>query len=121
MQKLVWFLRSIFEHPAPLIDKVWFVVTASGAKTIGKRLHAALTHRPDSGYPRQIRELDARILNERLAIFQLDANRLEPARLPWQQDSIQQLIIARNCVGTFLYLNRSLRLAVTTRQNCGQF
>lgn len=86
MQKLVWFLRRIFEHPAPVVDKVWFVVTAPGAKTIGKRLHAALTHQPDSGYPRQIRELDARILNERLAIFQLDADRLELTRLPWQQD-----------------------------------
>lgn len=86
MQKLVWFLRSIFEHPAPLIDKVWFVVTASGAKTIGKRLHAALTHGPESGYPRQIRELDARILSERLAIFQLDADLLELTRLPLQQD-----------------------------------
>lgn len=86
MQKLVWFLRSIFEHPAPLIDKVWFVVTASGAKTIGKRLHAALTHGPESGYPRQIRELDARILSERLAIFQLDADLLELTRLALQQD-----------------------------------
>jgi hypothetical protein len=86
MQKPVWFLRRVFEHSAPMVDKVWFVVTVPGAKTIGKRLHAALTHRPDSGYPRQIRELDARILNERLAIFQLDADRLEPARLPWQQD-----------------------------------
>ena len=86
MQKLVWFLRSIFEHPAPLVDKVWLVVTAPGAKTIGKRLRTALTHRPDSGYPRQIRELDARILSERLAIFQLDADLLELTRLPLQQD-----------------------------------
>lgn len=81
-QKLIWFLRRIFEHPAPLADKVWFVVTAAGAKTIGKRLRAALTHLSDSGYPRQIRELDARILSERLAVYRLDADLLKLTQLP---------------------------------------
>lgn len=86
MRKLVCFLRCIFKYPTPLVDKVWFVVTASGAKTIGKRLHTALTHRSDSGYPRQIRELDARILSERLVIFELDADLLELTRLPLKPD-----------------------------------
>ena len=81
-QKLVWFLRRIFEHPSPLVEKIWFVVTASGAKNIGKRLRVALTHLPDSGYPRQIRELDARILSERLAVYRLDADLLRLTPLP---------------------------------------
>lgn len=86
MQKLVCFLRRIFGRPVSLVEKVWFVVTAPGAKTIGERLHKALTHQQDSGYPRQIRELDAKILSEHLAIFQLDIDLLELTRLPLQQD-----------------------------------
>lgn len=70
--KLVHFLRCIFARPEPLVEKVWFVVVAPGAKTIGKRLHAALTHTATSGYPRQIRELDAKILRDRVAVFHLD-------------------------------------------------
>lgn len=85
--KLVLFLRRIFGQPIPLVEKVWFVVSAPGAKTIGKRLCAALTHRPDSGYPRQIRELDAHILAKRITVLQLDAEQLKLTALPLIRDS----------------------------------
>jgi len=74
--KLVQFLRNIFGRPAPLVEKVWFVVTARGAQSIGRRLHAALSHALDSGYPRQIRELDAHILRDRIAVVHLDRDQL---------------------------------------------
>lgn len=76
-RKLVAFLRHLFDTPSPAVEQVWFVTTAPVAKTIGKRLHAALTHDADSGYPRQIRELDSRILRSRIAVFWLDPNLLQ--------------------------------------------
>lgn len=74
--KLLQFLRSVFRQPTPVVEKVWFVVTAPGAKTIGRRLRTALTHDLDSGYPRQIRELDAHILRDRVAVLYLDHDQL---------------------------------------------
>jgi DNA-binding transcriptional ArsR family regulator len=66
---------------AMVIDKrvvqVHFVITATGAKSIGARLRKALTHGPESGWPRQVKELDARILAEYVKIFTLDSETLE--------------------------------------------
>jgi len=76
-RKLVAFLRNMFDAPSPAVERVWFVTTAPVAKTIGKRLHAALTHDADSGYPRQVRELDARILKSCIAVFHLDPELLQ--------------------------------------------
>ena len=66
---------------AMVIDKrvteVHFVITAPGAKSIGTRLRKALTHGPDSGWPRQVKELDARILAQYVKVFTLNSETLE--------------------------------------------
>jgi len=80
--KLVWFLRRIFGRPAPPIEMVWLVVTSPAAKNIGKRLHAAMTHSLSSGYPCQIKELDARILANHIKVKQLDPDQLTLSSLP---------------------------------------
>ena len=59
------------------IAQVHFVITASGAKTIGARLRKALTHGPDSGWPRQRKELDARLLAQYVKVFSLNSDSLE--------------------------------------------
>lgn len=80
-RKLIAFLRHMFDTPSPAVEQVWFITTAPVAKTIGKRLHAALVHDADSGYPRQVRELDARILRSYVAVFRLDPDLLQLARV----------------------------------------
>jgi len=66
---------------AMVIDKrvteAHFVITAPGAKSIGARLRKALTHTPESGWPRQVKELDARILAEYVKVFTLNSETLE--------------------------------------------
>lgn len=66
---------------AMTIDKrvveVHFVITAPGAQSIGARLRKALTHGPESGWPRQVKELDARILAQYVKVFTLNTNTLE--------------------------------------------
>jgi hypothetical protein len=54
-----------------------FVVTSPAARTIGKRIKNRLTHRPETGWPRQIKELDARILALHIAVSELDPETLE--------------------------------------------
>lgn len=76
LRKLVEFLRSIFSAPEPLVASVWFVITAPGAQTIGKRLWAAMSHAPDSGYAHAVRELDARILRNHVRVYRLDHDTL---------------------------------------------
>jgi len=66
---------------AMVIDKrvteVHFIITAPGAKTIGARMRKALTHGPESGWPRQVKELDARILAQYVKVFTLNSETLE--------------------------------------------
>ena len=68
---------------AMVIDKrvaeVHFVITSPGAKTIGARLRKALTHGPDSGWPRQVKELDAHLLTQYVKVFTLNSDTLELA------------------------------------------
>lgn len=59
------------------IAEVRFVITAPGAKTIGTRLRKALTHGPDSAWPRQRRELDARLLAQYVKVYSLNDDTLE--------------------------------------------
>jgi DNA-binding transcriptional ArsR family regulator len=59
------------------VIEVHFVITAPGAKSIGARLRKALTHRPESGWPRQVKELDARILAQYVKVFMLNSDTLE--------------------------------------------
>lgn len=59
------------------ISQVHFVITAPGAKTIGARLRKALTHGPDSAWPRQRKELDARLLAQYIKVFSLNSDSLE--------------------------------------------
>ncbi len=75
LEKMVACLRAMFRKP-DRIACVHFVITAPGAKTIGARLRRALTHGPKSGSPRQIKELDARIISERIKVSQLDPETL---------------------------------------------
>lgn len=74
--KMVAALRAMFHQPGR-IREAWFVITSPGAKTIGQRLRKALTHGPESGWPRQVRETDARILERHLHVFILDGETLE--------------------------------------------
>ncbi len=87
MTKLVQFLRALFWYGAKDFDEVWLVVTATGAKTIGQRLRNALSHDdPLDGWPRQVKELDARLLQTHVKVWVLDADTLtlrpEPLRPP---------------------------------------
>lgn len=81
-RRVVSFLRTLCGSTEPPVSAVWFVVTAPGAKSIGKRLRLALTHGPDSGYGVQVRTLDAFILERWVKVFQLDHDKLELKRLP---------------------------------------
>lgn len=59
-----------------------FVVTPPAARTIGKRIKSRLTHGPESGWPRQVKELDARILAQHLAASELDSETFELREIP---------------------------------------
>ena len=77
MTKLVQFLRALFWQGSSEFDQVWLVVTAPGAKTIGQRLRKALSHDdPLDGWPRQVKELDARLLDAHVKVWVLDADTL---------------------------------------------
>ncbi|WGG48891.1 hypothetical protein [Rugamonas sp. DEMB1] len=60
LAKVVASMRTMFVDKR--ISEVHFVITAPGAKTLGARLRKALTHDAKSGWPRQIKELDSKIL-----------------------------------------------------------
>jgi hypothetical protein len=72
LAKLIESMRAMFRGNGKGISCVHFVVTSPGAKTIGNRVRKALTHGPDSGWPRQVKELDARILANHIKVSQLD-------------------------------------------------
>jgi len=76
--KLIGFLRAMFYLKLPPFFAVWLVVTAPGAKTIGQRLRKALgpgdPHTDGRG--RVLRELDARILADKVQVFTLDRETL---------------------------------------------
>lgn len=59
------------------IVQVHFVITAPGAKTIGARLRRAFTHDAQSAAPRQLKEIDLKILQGFLKVFMLDSATLE--------------------------------------------
>ena len=59
------------------IAGVHFVTTAPGAKTIGSRLRKALTHGSSSAWPRQVKELDARIVAQYVKVFSLNSETME--------------------------------------------
>lgn len=75
LTKMIASMRAMFRSDTG-ISRVLFVVTVEGAKTIGKRLRQKLTHAPDSGWAVQIRQLDARILNEHISVWELDRSTL---------------------------------------------
>lgn len=76
LAKMIESMRVMFRSDKG-ISHVHFVITAPGAKTIGARLRKALTHDLSSGWPRQVKELDARILASHLKVSTLDADTLE--------------------------------------------
>lgn len=65
------------------IAEVHFIISAPGAKTIGYRLRKLLTHSPQSGSPRQLKELDARILSDFIRVFALDRETLDLMPIPF--------------------------------------
>lgn len=84
-EKLLSFLRATFNQRTPPAVEVWFVITASGAKTIGKRLKARLGPRTDGiadGRSLRWQEFDAKLLSDRIKIFSLDADTLELTPVP---------------------------------------
>lgn len=72
LAKLIESMRAMFRGNGKGISCVHFVITSPGAKTIGNRVRKALTHGPDSGWPRQVKELDARMLANHIKVSQLD-------------------------------------------------
>lgn len=76
LAKLIDCLRTMFGRDHR-ISRMHFVVTSPAARTIGKRIKNRLTHGPESGWPRQIKELDARILAQHLAVSELNPETLE--------------------------------------------
>jgi hypothetical protein len=75
LEKVIVFMRSLFYRPSG-VDSVHFVIAAPAAKHIGQRLRRAMTHPADFSVPRQIKELDARILEEHIRVSELDAETL---------------------------------------------
>ena len=72
LTKLVQFLRALFWLGSKEFDEVWLVVSAASARTIGQRLHKALSHTdPLDGWPRQVKELDARLLESHVKVWVL--------------------------------------------------
>lgn len=76
LAKLIDCMRMMFGRDHG-ISRMHFVVTSPAARTIGKRIKNRLTHRPETGWPRQIKELDARILALHIAVSELDPETLE--------------------------------------------
>ena len=77
LTKLVQFLRALFWRGPERFDEVWLVVTTTGAKSIGQRLRKALSHDdPLDGWPRQVKELDARLREFYVKLWVLDAETL---------------------------------------------
>lgn len=78
LEKVVACMRDMFWPGSnSRISRMHFVVTVKSAMTIGQRLKKRLTHGPDSGWPRQVREVDARILAQHLRVSVLDPETLE--------------------------------------------
>ncbi|WP_313237567.1 hypothetical protein [Delftia acidovorans] len=78
LSKVVACMRQMFSRSSDLrITRMHFIVTGSSAKTIGDRLKKRLTHGPESGWPRQVKELDARILAQHLRVSTLDQEALQ--------------------------------------------
>lgn len=71
LSKVVDFMRALFAQPGE-VARVHFVITDKRAKSIGERLRKRLTHGPESGWPRQIKERDARILAQHIAVSELN-------------------------------------------------
>jgi hypothetical protein len=71
LHKVISCMRAMFRTPSN-IATMHFVITAPGAKKIGQRLRHAMTHSDDFAVPRQIKELDARILKSHIKVSILD-------------------------------------------------
>lgn len=76
LAKVVDCMRAMFSVKTRF-TRVHFVVTAPGARSIANRLKGQLTHGLDFASPRQLKELDARILNQHLRVSELDPETLE--------------------------------------------
>lgn len=76
LSKVVAFLRAVFAQPAPKLSRVCFVVTSEAARSIGKRIRAAMTHSLESGWSAAVKELDRDILANRLIFMRLNEDTL---------------------------------------------
>jgi len=60
------------------VAEAYFVITAPGAKNIGRRLRKALTHGPDSQLLYETKVLDASILESKyIKVFTLNTESME--------------------------------------------
>lgn len=75
LAKVVASMRAMISDKR--IAHACFVITSSSAKTIGQRLRKALTHDSQSGWPRQVKELDAKILSGFMSVSTLNNDTLE--------------------------------------------
>lgn len=73
--KCVAWLRAMFWETNPPVAEVWFVITAPGASTIGRRLREALTPGDFTvdARPIQAKEHDRRIWKDKVKVLALDS------------------------------------------------
>ncbi len=83
LSKVVECIRAMFADGRHHIGRMHFVVTDPAARTIGQRISKRLTHGPDSGWSRQTKELDARVLQRHLRFSELNEATLELRELPF--------------------------------------
>lgn len=80
--KMVSCMRSMFYNANQTrFACVHFIIVAPGAKSIGERLRKKMTHDLHSGEARQVKETDARILNQHLKVSTLDHETLTLTRI----------------------------------------
>lgn len=78
------FHASNFRAAQPCYLKNFFVIASPGAKSIGHRVRAALTHNElDWALDRKIRELDAHILKMSIEVYSLDLDTLDLTKEPF--------------------------------------
>lgn len=83
LDKVVACMRAMFSDQRHYIGCMHFVVTVPAARTIGQRIREKLTHAPESGWPWQVKERDARILQHHLRVSELKGDTLELRGLPF--------------------------------------
>ncbi|RQW19575.1 hypothetical protein EHS17_15295 [Rhodobacteraceae bacterium CH30] len=80
LERIIFAMRKMFSTESGVITVV-FIVTRPVARKIGERLRKKLTHNYADALPRQVKELDAKILSK-LTVFELNPETLELTSIP---------------------------------------